>query len=368
LITATVTQVFCKAFDAGAGAHQFGNGTFGTPLEGTAYHYFNITSPQDGYYCLAKTTDGNWFSSPGVTDHTGNNGYFYLVNASYAKDEFYRQRITGLTENLTYRIQFYVANVSATVPIKPKIRFGMQTLSGIIFGDSTTPEITTSAWQLFSVSFTVPVGVTTADLFLRNENIGGSGNDLTIDDISINPIPTPLAQNVISPSANLCVGSTYTISNSVSGGSWSTSDPSIVSVDSATSSITIHNMGTANVTYTYINNIYCVTKAVSTVAISAPPQVSVTASSNDACRNGLVTLNSNATSGMAPYTYVWTGNGGTLNSATAANPVLTAPSAGGTYSYSVKVKDSFGCSSPVSTTTVIVHTPASVIYPSCFSN
>src|SRR5439155_10214621 len=153
--------------------------------------YFSQTSPQDGYYYLLKSIDGYWFSSPGVTDRTGNGGYFLMVNASYAKDEFYRQRITGLTENITYRIEFYVSNVSASSPIKPKIRFGMQTLSGTIFGDSTTAEISTSSWQRYSVSFTVPSGITTADLFLRNENIGGLGNDLAIDDISINPIPTP---------------------------------------------------------------------------------------------------------------------------------------------------------------------------------
>jgi len=48
-----------QSFDAGNGTRQFGNGTFGTTLEGTAYHYFNQTSPQDGYYYLAKTT-GSW--------------------------------------------------------------------------------------------------------------------------------------------------------------------------------------------------------------------------------------------------------------------------------------------------------------------
>jgi hypothetical protein len=357
-----------QSFDAGNGTRQFGNGTFGTTLEGTAYHYFNQTSPQDGYYYLAKTTDGSWFTSPGVTDHSGNSGYFLLVNASYAKDEFYRQRITGLTENLTYRIQFYVSNVLPTNPIRPKIRFGMQTLSGTIFGDSTTAEITSSGWQLFSVSFTVPSGITTADLFLRNENIGGLGNDLAIDDISINPIPTPLTQNVISPSSTLCVGSTYAISNSVSGGSWSTTDASIVTVDSATSSITILKQGNANVIYTYVNNVYCVSKATSTVSVSAPPQVSVTTSSNDACKKGTVLLHSNASNGTAPYTYSWTSDGGSLNSTTIAEPTLTAPTTEGAYSYSVKVKDSFGCNSTVSTTTVTVHAPTAVIYPFCLES
>lgn len=353
-----------QSFDAGNGSRQFGNGTFGTPLEGTAYHYFAQTSPQDGYYYLAKATDGNWFTSPGVTDHSGNGGYFLLVNASYAKDEFYRQRITGLTENLTYRIQFYVSNVLPTNPIKPKIRFGMQTLSGVIFGDSTTAEITSSGWQLCSVSFTVPAGITIADLFLRNENIGGLGNDLAIDDISINPIPTPLTQNTIS-APSVCVGGTYTISNTVAGGSWTTSDPSIVTVDSASGSMTIHNMGNANVVYTYVNNIYCVSTAISTLTIKAPPSVNVTASSSDVCKNGITVLNSSVTSGTAPYTYSWTAQAGTLSSTTVANPTLTAPAAGGTYNYAVKVTDSTGCTSSTTITSVKVHAPAAIIYPLC---
>lgn len=353
-----------QSFDGGNGSRQFGIGTFGTPLEGTAYHYFAQSSPQDGYYYLAKSTDGNWFTSPGVTDHSGNGGYFLLVNASYAKDEFYRQRITGLTENLTYRIQFYVSNVLPTNPIKPKIRFGMQTLSGVIFGDSTTAEITSSGWQLCSVSFTVPAGITIADLFLRNENIGGLGNDLAIDDISINPIPTPLTQNNISAPA-VCVGGTYSITNTVGGGSWSTSDPSIVTVDSASGTMTIHNMGNANVTYTYVNNIYCVSTSTSTLTIKAPPSVNVTASSSDVCKAGITTLNSNVTSGTAPYTYSWTAQAGTLSSTAIANPTLTAPSAGGTYNYTVKVTDSTGCTSSTTVTSVKVHAPAAVIYPVC---
>lgn len=364
---ANCTTNILQSFDAGTDLTQFGTGTFGTAVRGTAYHYFNLTSPQDGYYAVVKTTDGNWFTSPGVTDHTGNGGYFFLVNASYAKDEFFRQRITGLTGNLTYRIQFYTSNVLAINPIKPKIRFGMQTLSGVIFGDSTTPEITTSAWQLYSVSFTVPDGVTTADLFLRNENIGGSGNDLAIDDISINPIPTPLDTNVIHPAilSNLCVGSTYLITNSIGGGSWSTSDPSVVTIDAATGSITINSIGSASITYTYINNIYCLSTAVSNVSISVPPTVSLSSSTYDVCRNNSTVLSSNAASGTAPYSYLWTGSGGTLSSTTVANPTFIAPSTGGTYNYSVTVTDNVGCTSPTTNVPVTVHAPLSGISLFC---
>lgn len=366
---ANCTTNILQSFDAGTGTGQFGTGTFGTPVEGTAYHYFNQTNPQDGYYYLVKSINGNWFHNTNLTDHTGNSGYFYMVNASYAKDEFYRQRITGLTGDLTYRIGFWVANVSPPSPIKPKIRFGMQTLQGVIFGDSTTPEICCdSAWHFYSVSFTVPSGVTTADLFLRNENIGGVGNDLALDDISINPIPTPLANNVISPVPSLCVGSSYTITNSVSGGTWTTSDPSIVSIDSLTGIITVLKQGSANLTYTYVNNAYCKSTATSSVSVTVPPSVNVSASSTDVCRNGVTTLQASASSGTLPYSYLWSGSAGTLSSTTVANPTLTAPSVAGTYNYTVKVTDSMGCSSPTSVTTVTVHAPVAGIYLSCHAN
>lgn len=353
-----------QSFDGGSSTGQFGSGTFGTPLEGTAYHYFSQTSPQDGFYYIVKTTDGNWFTSPGITDHTGNSGYFLLVNASYAKDEFYRQRITGLTGSLTYRIQFYAVNVLAANPIKPKIRFGMQTLSGTIFGDSTTEEITSTTWKLYSVSFTVPSGVTTADLFIRNENIGGLGNDLAIDDISINPIPTPLETNTISPVSNLCVGSTYTITNSVGGGSWATSDPSLVTVD-ASGNISVLKAGSAEITYTYINNAYCQSTATSVVTITAPPSVSVSVTSSDVCNNNTTILTANATQGTAPYSYAWSGSDGSLSSTTVANPTLTAPSYSGSYNYSVIVSDNAGCSAQAITTTVNVHDPNPSFYLIC---
>lgn len=356
-----------QSFDAGPGLTQFGSGTFGTPLEGTAYHYFNLTSPQDGYYSIVNTTDGNWFSTPGVTDHTGNGGYFLLVNASYAKDEFYRQRITGLTQNLTYRIEFYVSNIAAANPIRPKIRFGMQTLDGTIFGDSTTPEILTSTWQRYSISFTVPPGVTTADLFIRNENIGGSGNDLTIDDIAINPIPTPLVTNVISPAvlSNLCVGSSYTISNSVSGGKWSISNPAIATVDTLSGVITINDTGAAKITYTYINNIYCVSTSSNDVTISVPPVVQVAATSSDVCKNVTTTLNASSSSGTAPYSYLWSGSNGTIVSPASASSLLIPPTEAGSYIYTIKVTDSVGCVSPLTSTTVAVHAPVASINPLC---
>lgn len=358
-----------QSFDAGAATNQFGSGTYGTGLEGTAYHYFSQVDPQDGYYNIVKSLS-TWFgSSSVVSDHSGNSGYFLIVNASYAKDEFYRQRITGLTQNLTYRIAFYVTNISASSPIKPKLRFGMQTLSGAIFGDSTTEEVTSTGWVRYSVSFTVPSGVTTADLFLRNENIGGLGNDLAIDDIAINPIPTPLVTNVIAPATNnLCVGSSYAISNTVSGGTWSISDPSIATVNSTTGVITVKAVGAAKITYTYINNIFCQSTASNDVTVSVPPTAAVAVSSSDVCKGTTTTLSANPTGGTGPYQYAWTATYGTLSSTAVKQPVLTPSTLAGSYLYNVKVTDAMGCTSSAATATVNVHAPAASINSLCVTN
>ena len=362
-----------QSFDAGNGTNQFGTNTFGKPLEGTAYHYYQGNQPQDGYYYIVKTLNTtNWFSDGGkVSDHTGNGGYFLMVNASYAKDEFYRQRITGLTGSLTYRIEFYVANVSSTVEIQPNIRFGMQTLEGVIFGDSTTGEIRGDGWRRFSVSFTVPDTVTTADLFLRNENIGGVGNDLAIDDIALNPIPTPLDNNQISPQTtpNLCIGSTYQFYNSVKGGFWISSDTSVAEIDRLTGKVnSIKKTGEVTFTYTYINNIFCVSTATSDISIHIPPSVNVTTSSSTSvCKGDTLTLHSFPSGGTPPYSYAWMGNGGTISSLTASDPLLTASTVDGLYNYSVTVTDKLGCYSSANAS-VAVHVPDANINPFCYPN
>ena len=98
MIIATAKQIFCKALTQALEQGNSVHATFGTPLEGTSYHYYNQNTPQDGYYYIIKSTNDNsgniWFHNPPISDHSSNGGYFLMVNASYAKDEFYRQRIT----------------------------------------------------------------------------------------------------------------------------------------------------------------------------------------------------------------------------------------------------------------------------------
>jgi len=180
--TCSVTNII-QNFGAGASA-----GIDGPPLAGlTDYHYFDSAAlmPNDGYYSVSQGS-AVWTNNA-LKDHTGlTNGYFMVVNASYAADEMYRHRVTGLAPGATYSLTFWAANLSTTSPQQPNILAGItDTASGAILGSVSTGYLPTdNAWHQYN--FTFKASTTTGDLFLRNNAAGGQGNDLALDDIGVN--------------------------------------------------------------------------------------------------------------------------------------------------------------------------------------
>jgi hypothetical protein len=163
------------------------NNTKGGPLTGnTNFHYYTDPSKNttpDGYYSLAQNS--NQWGNGGLTDHTGlTGGYFLMINASYAPNEFYKQRITGMIPGTQYKLAFWAANLSPGSPLQPNILAGItDTSTGVIIGSVSTGSLPTdNAWHQYSFTFTATV--TTGDVFLQNNAPGGFGNDLAIDDIT----------------------------------------------------------------------------------------------------------------------------------------------------------------------------------------
>ncbi len=179
----------------------FGNGTtFGPPLAPgiTTYPFVNGT-PDDGFYTLNYLTGLNvsWHNSldhsPDATD--GPNGKSLIVNANNnVSGAFYRRSVTGLCINTTFEFSAWVMNVfnpssGACAPneIPINVRFEIwndtQTLllgsgdTGNIFG---TPS---PLWQEFALVFTTG-NETSVVLIMKNNGVGGCGNDLAIDDIT----------------------------------------------------------------------------------------------------------------------------------------------------------------------------------------
>ena len=202
-------------------AGDFGSGTANiAPDPGIApgYNYTaNSVPPFDGSYVVTNNM-GAWANRFGswlpLRDNSSDpNGYFMVVNASFAPGLFYQQTIDNLCEGTVFEFSADLVNVvSAPTPnhILPNVNF---VINGQIVGTSgDIPQ--NERWTTYRFLFTVPSGATSALLELVNNAPGGNGNDLGIDNISFRPCGPPA---LVDPEAGAFInndGSTSLCENS----------------------------------------------------------------------------------------------------------------------------------------------------------
>ncbi|SFC06407.1 GEVED domain-containing protein [Spirosoma endophyticum] len=171
-------NTFTETFGTGA------VGTVGAPLTGlTSYHRAtSVRQVQDGEYSIISRSQDASYGS--MFDHTSGDGTgrLLLVNASYAKDIFYIRQFTGMVIGASYDLSLWAGSVSGG--LNPNINMEVyNSADNSLLASTATGDITTdNTWFNFHLPFTP----TTPDIYivLRNNNIGGDGNDLVIDDIS----------------------------------------------------------------------------------------------------------------------------------------------------------------------------------------
>lgn len=176
----------------------FGSGTgFGPALPAgtTSYNYASGT-PEDGQYTLSSQINLNnsWHNTQ---DHTpgDTNGKALIVNASFTAGEFYKRTVSGLCVNTTFEFTAWLMNIynSASVgacpgtgiPINVTFEIWDATETTLLKSGSTgdingTP---TPIWAQFGLTFTTLPSQTSVVLKMKNNGVGGCGNDLAIDDI-----------------------------------------------------------------------------------------------------------------------------------------------------------------------------------------
>lgn len=199
----------------------FGNGTtYGPALPaGITTYPFVTGAPNDGQYTVHNNTYQytTWHNSP---DHTpdaanGPNGKMLLMNANaVTSGDFYKKTVTGLCVNTTFEFSAWVMNVynpnsnycgAGQIPINVRFEIWNATETALL-GSGNTGNIFGSPaplWQQFALVFTT-VSETSVVLKMKNNGVGGCGNDLAIDDISFSACGD--LTTVSSPSA---VGDTY---------------------------------------------------------------------------------------------------------------------------------------------------------------
>lgn len=354
----------------------------------TNYQYVNSGFPQDGQYTLYHRTNlipnsQNWLYSLDHTPDTAPNGTWgkcLIVNASNVPGEFYNRTVTGLCSSTTFEFSAWVLNIlNATtngLPINVTFEIWDATDTVLLESGSTgnIPNTFTPIWNQFGLVFTLPAGQTSAILKMRNNGVGGNGNDLAIDDImfracgefsnitNVATAETSLAicANETLATTNLQVTTTGTATNVYQ---WQQSNDAIDYTDivGATAAVfTIPSTPTNTIYYRVkvasdvvnLNNSFCTTLSeIFTVIVHPLPDAPLSTGDQTVCSNQTTTLAVTVNTNESVDWFDAPTNGNLL----LANSLTYSPTTEGIY-YAETYNTTTGCKS--STRTAVTLLPA----------
>lgn len=212
-------------------------GDVNSPLTGsrlpagiTTYAFDSLGTIDDGQYGIRKTTAdiatgqrqfGTW--------HIGNDrsgGNMMIVNADYTAGKFYETSVSNLCSGSQLYFSAWLANLipsGSSNPLDPILRFEIASAAtGNVLASFITPTIprfNSFTWTQYGFNFSLPAGETSVKLRIFNNQAGGIGNDLALDDIEFTLCGASIAPVVNGTMLNTndaCIGSNVSISGNVS--------------------------------------------------------------------------------------------------------------------------------------------------------
>jgi uncharacterized protein YjdB len=163
-----------------------------------------------------------------------------------------------------------------------------------------------------------------------------SGCNNPVSSFQLLTVNAPTNAGTVSGTSPLCIGGTATYtSNGDAGGSWSSSNPSVASVNASSGLVTALSAGTTDITYT-VNSV----SSFKTLTVSPNVSAGTVSGTSPLCTSATATYSSNGTAGGS-----WSSSNPSVASVNASSGLVTALSAGTTnITYTVNS----GCGSPVS--------------------
>ncbi|WP_036153760.1 Ig-like domain-containing protein [Maribacter forsetii] len=202
-----IENLSCAVFSEDFGTGSYPGGEL--PAGYTTYNYRGDIAAyanfpnalEDGDYTIANFAnqpEGSWQANLG--DHTTGSGYMMVVNASFTPGDFYNRTVT-LLPDATYKFTAWLVNANSEGNetfcngesggyILPNVKYEIRDLDngGAVIASFDTGDIPrTGEWQNYNFEFNTGTA-TNIEVVLINNNTGGCGNDLALDDISLVPI------------------------------------------------------------------------------------------------------------------------------------------------------------------------------------
>lgn len=154
---------------------------------------------------------------------------------------------------------------------------------------------------------------------------------------------------------SMCINGSATLSHTNTGGTWSTSDANIISIDQSTGIATAVAVGSATITYSYSVN-GCPFTSTKVFTVSQTPDAPSATASVNYCRNATATaLTATAAAGNTLQWYT-VATGGTSSSA----PTPSTTTLGSTLYYVSQKTNAAGCEGPRTTITVSINPNTSI--------
>ncbi|MEC3880580.1 gliding motility-associated C-terminal domain-containing protein [Parapedobacter sp. 10938] len=207
----SVSGTYTVLAQCGSSGDPIVNITFGTvddPDIGRGETTYDAVPPGqsprgEGWYNLVSNINDGLSSWHNLRDHTGDAGGLMMIfNADDYPGEFYRIHVSDLCENTRFRFSAWIANANRAEecggnPIPPNVRFVIEDMDGnrVNSTDDVTRDIVATPsprWQEYGFEFDTG-NQTEFYLVLINDNPGGCGNDLAIDDIQFTPCGPPIS-------------------------------------------------------------------------------------------------------------------------------------------------------------------------------